>query len=347
MTVVVAGVVLVALLAGAVAVSRRPTRSARHSIDRQRTAMDALSAMSARLGTDESVRPRPVRQPGEPSPGARPIHAEPGRNPAEPGRTTGEAGRTTAGLASIPVPGPGTPSIVSEAARIVGVWEPPGGRDPAVEANARLTGTTGLVLIVLLFAEGATIPFIARLLSWHIVIGLVLVPPLLVKIGSTLWRFGRYYLGDPRFRRAGPPHPFLRVLGPLLMISTVLLMGSGIALWLAGPQSRTLFRIHQLTFVAWFAFVAVHVVSHLLRATRLAAADSRDAGARRPVVRGATKRRTLVMLSVVVGLGVGLAGRTVTTGWSRPPVVSRVVPTTPRAAGPARSVAPVTVPSTG
>jgi len=162
---------------------------------------------------------------------------------------------------------------------------------------------------------------------------------------SETWRSLRSRPLSPPKKIAG--HLAINVLGPLVMVSTVILMGSGIALWLAGPQSRTLFRIHQLTFVAWFALVVVHVASHLLRATRLAAADSRDAGARRPVVRGASKRRRLVALSVVVGLAVGLAGRTVTTGWSHPYVAVHEAPATRRATNPATSTVPAAGPTAG
>lgn len=213
---------------------------------------------------------------------------------------------------------PDMPFIADQAARILGVWERPGGRDPSVEANARLTGATGLVLAVMFILEGLTLPFIFPLLSWHILIGLALVPPLLVKIGSTSWRFTRYYMGDPRFRRAGPPHPLLRALGPLLMGSTVVLMVSGIALWLAGPRSDLLLlRVHQVSFVFWFGCIAIHFVSHLLRAVRLAAADSGDAHSSRPVLRGARLRRRLVMASLVVGLGLGALSHDVSTGWTR------------------------------
>lgn len=249
--------------------------------------------------------------------------------------------RPRAGLGSPVPPGsvldpsaadPELPPLARQAARIIGVWEPPGGRDPSVEANARLTGTTGLVLAILFFAEGLTIPLITRLVSWHIVIGLALIPPILVKMGSTLWKFSRYYLGDPRFRRAGPPHPFLRVLGPLVMISTVILMVSGVALWLSGRHIGTLFRIHQLTFVAWFIFVVLHVGAHFLRAVRLAASDSRDAHGERKARRPARVRRGLVAASLLAGLGLGVLGLRVSTTWTRPPTAVRV----PRAAPAAR-----------
>jgi hypothetical protein len=210
----------------------------------------------------------------------------------------------------------GASRLVEEAARVVGVFEGNDAREPGVEANARLTANTGLLLVVLFFCEGLTIPVIGRFLNWHIAIGLALIPPVLLKIGSTLWRFGHYYWGDRRYVRAGPPHPMLRVLGPLVMISTVVIIASGVALWLVGPQDRLLFRVHQLTFVLWFIVVAVHLLSHVWRATRLAAADSRDAHRRGSGLPGSRTRRLVVVMSLVAGTIVGLAGTTVTTGWS-------------------------------
>lgn len=203
------------------------------------------------------------------------------------------------------------------AAKIIGAFERRDDHDPGVEANARLTGTTGLVLAVLFVLEGLTIPFIFRVLSWHIALGLLIIPPLLVKMGSTLWRFSRYYLGDPRYRRAGPPHPLLRALGPVLLLSTVALMASGVALWLNGPTNDLLLlHLHQAAFVVWFACVAVHFVSHFYRAVRLAAGDSRDAQTARPVVRGARLRRRTVAFAFVAGVALAAFGHTVTTGWS-------------------------------
>lgn len=212
------------------------------------------------------------------------------------------------------------PPAARQVAKIIGLDRPQETRPAGVEGNARLTGTTGLLLVVLFFLEGLTIPFISRLISWHIVIGLALIPPVLVKLCSVLWRFSRYYLGDPRYRAAGPPHPLLRALGPFVVLSTVVLLASGVALWLAGPGHTTLLRIHQVSFVFWFVVVAVHVVSHLLRASRLAAADAAEAKAQRAGAdparqRAARARRTLVAGSLLLGLALGALGRTVTTGW--------------------------------
>lgn len=208
--------------------------------------------------------------------------------------------------------------VVGEWARIAGVFERRNNA-PIVEANARLTGTTGLVLIVLLFFEGLTLPFIVRLLSWHIVIGLALIPPLLVKSSSVLYRFIRYYLGDRRYREAGPPHPLLRALGPVVFLSTWLLIASGVALWIEGPSAHLLFRVHQLTFFLWFAVVAVHVIAHIYRATRLGVADALDAKKEGPIARGAHRRRRVVVASLALGLTLGIAGRIVVpSAWVTP-----------------------------
>jgi len=67
-------------------------------------------------------------------------------------------------------------------------------------ANARLTALTGLALFVLLAAEGVTIPRIRLLLTPHLFIGIVLIPPVLLKLASTGFRFARYYLRDPDYK---------------------------------------------------------------------------------------------------------------------------------------------------
>ena len=109
--------------------------------------------------------------------------------------------------------------------------------DECVEGNARLTGMTAAVLLILLAIEGFTILRIGKLLTLHVVIGMVLVPPVFLKIGSTTWRFAHYYLGSPEYRRKGPPPALLRLLGPFLVVLTIAVLGSGIAL-LLGPSSR-------------------------------------------------------------------------------------------------------------
>jgi hypothetical protein len=81
------------------------------------------------------------------------------------------------------------------------------------QGNERLTIITGLVLIVLLSAVGVTIVRIGQLLWLHLFLGLVVLGPVCLKLGSTGYRFLRYYRGDDSYRRKGPPAAVLRGFG--------------------------------------------------------------------------------------------------------------------------------------
>ncbi|HWG73540.1 MAG TPA: hypothetical protein VG184_05755 [Acidimicrobiales bacterium] len=149
-----------------------------------------------------------------------------------------------------------------------------GDSDAGVESNSRLTGSTAAVLFVLLFAEGLTLVSVRSLLSWHVFIGMLLVPPVLLKIGSTGWRFVRYYRGAPAYRRKGPPPLLLRLLGPVVVVLTVLLFASGIGLVLAPHSLRhTLKFAHTASFVLWLGAMTIHVLGHLVETARLAPLD--------------------------------------------------------------------------
>ena len=78
-------------------------------------------------------------------------------------------------------------------------------RTGGVAGNARLTGAVAVALLVLLAAEGVTIPFIGQLLGPHMFIGLLLIPPVALKLASTGYRFARYYTHDEPYVRKGPP----------------------------------------------------------------------------------------------------------------------------------------------
>jgi len=178
--------------------------------------------------------------------------------------------------------------------------------DEGVEANARLTGMTAAVLLVLLAVEGFTILRIGKLLTLHVVIGMVLVPPVLLKIGSTTWRFARYYLGSPEYRRKGPPPALLRLLGPFLVVLTIAVLGSGIALLLGPAGARSeLLLIHKATFILWVAAMAVHVLVHLVDTARLAPKDFYRRTRRQ--VRGASKRQWALVGALCFGLLLAVA----------------------------------------
>jgi hypothetical protein len=145
----------------------------------------------------------------------------------------------------------------------------------AVEANARLTVNTALVLLVLFAVEVVTVIISPRaVLTLHVVVGLLLVPPLLVKIASVSWRFIQYYRGDEMFRRKGAPRPVLRLLGPSLLLATTVLMASGITLLLS-PASfgGNLRRIHSVSFYVWLVLVLAHATLHWRDVRKLAPKD--------------------------------------------------------------------------
>ena len=73
---------------------------------------------------------------------------------------------------------------------------PSEGKSGGVDGNARLTAATAVVLLVLLAALGVTILSIGQLVWWHVLLGMLLIPPVLLKLGSTGWRFVRYYTGS-------------------------------------------------------------------------------------------------------------------------------------------------------
>jgi hypothetical protein len=130
--------------------------------------------------------------------------------------------------------------------------------------NEQLTATVGVILLVLLAVIGVTILRIHQLISVHLFVGLLLIGPVALKLGSTGYRFTRYYTHDRAYRSAGPPLPLLRIIAPVVVLSTVVVFASGVALLLLGPSSRgQLLLIHKASFIVWVAFTAVHVLGHL------------------------------------------------------------------------------------
>jgi hypothetical protein len=178
-------------------------------------------------------------------------------------------------------------------------------RQGGVEANARLTASVAVVLFIVLGAEGLTILRIRPLLTPHVFIGMVLVPLVVLKVGSTTWRFARYYLGSPEYRRKGPPPIILRLLGPVLVALTMLVFASGIALLLAPTTWRDrLLLVHKASFIIWIAAMVVHVLGHMIDTARLAPRDWIPRTRRQ--VAGAGLRQWAIAVSLALGLVLAL-----------------------------------------
>jgi hypothetical protein len=145
-----------------------------------------------------------------------------------------------------------------------------------IDGNEQLTAMTGVILLFMLAVLGVTIVRIGQLMWLHLFLGLLLLGPVALKLGSTGYRFLRYYTRAAIYRAKGPPMPALRTIGPFVVLSTLVVFASGIVLLLDGPARRaTPLLIHKASFIVWLLFMGLHVLAHLpglprsLRAVRL------------------------------------------------------------------------------
>jgi hypothetical protein len=168
------------------------------------------------------------------------------------------------------------------------------------------------VLGVLLVVEAATTLSLHDYLSVHLFLGLLLIPPIALKLASTGWRFVRYYTGSESYRAKGPPELLLRVLAPLLVASTVVLFGTGVAFLVEGHGGGLLLTVHAVSFVVWGVLMVVHVLAYLPHVLRHGLADWRPR-ARSPA--GVGLRRYAVAAALVAGVLVGLGTYSVQTSW--------------------------------
>jgi hypothetical protein len=132
------------------------------------------------------------------------------------------------------------------------------------DGNEQLTATVGLMLIGLLAVIGVTILRIGQLISVHLFIGLLLIGPVGLKLASTGYRFVRYYRHDRAYREKGPPQLPLRLIAPVVVLTTVAVFLSGVILMFEGPRNRDpSLLIHKVSFIMWVVFTALHVLGHL------------------------------------------------------------------------------------
>jgi len=132
------------------------------------------------------------------------------------------------------------------------------------DGNEQLTTVTGAVLIVLLAVIGFTIPQLRQFISVHLFVGMLLIGPVLLKMASTGYRFLRYYMGNAEYVGKGPPEIILRVIGPIVVLSTVAVFATGVALLIVGPGQRDPWLLlHKVTFIVWVVFMSLHVLGHL------------------------------------------------------------------------------------
>ena len=199
------------------------------------------------------------------------------------------------------------------------IFEEARGHEPGdghgTDGNERLTALTGSLLFVLLAAEGVTILAVHNLLTAHVFIGVLLIPPILLKLGSTGYRFARYYSSDAAYRAAGPPITPMRVLAPLLVLLTVVVLASGIALVISGTRHGNPFLpIHKASFILWLIVAAIHILYYLVRVPRILGAEVRPPRRRRSVANRGLRFAALAG-ALVAGIGLGFAFIPVAHTW--------------------------------
>jgi hypothetical protein len=173
--------------------------------------------------------------------------------------------------------------------------------------NARLTAWAGIALLVLFLVECFTLLGLHQMISVHIIVGTVLVPLALLKTATTGWRIARYYVGNRAYREAGPPPLLLRLLGPLVVLTALAVLGSGLALIPLGESAHNVLftglgqrvdaiTVHQVCFLAWLVGVGLHTVARLVPAAKLAM--GRTVPSR---VAGGMARAGILALTIAVG----------------------------------------------
>ena len=176
-------------------------------------------------------------------------------------------------------------------------------RKASPSGNARLTAITGAVLLILFSAEVITTLLMGSLFGLHFFLGMVLIGPVCLKIGSTVWRFARYYTGSEPYVRRGPPPAQQRVLGPALVLTSAGVLGTGVLLAFTGPGGSWE-KLHQWFFYLWLIVVIIHVVHYLPRLPQLLASHPAERA-----LQAATGRRTRWLLlagSIIAGLVLAL-----------------------------------------
>jgi hypothetical protein len=174
------------------------------------------------------------------------------------------------------------------------------------DGNERLTAVIGLILVVLSAIEIFTLLLgLQSTLHLHVFVGPVLLPPIAVKLASTGWRFARYYARNEAYRLKGAPQIFMRLLAPLLVVSTVMLFGSGVALGVPGEARNVASRLHGPAAVVWMVTLGLHVLVYTSRALHAAGSELR--AHTRKQVAGAKLRAAVVAAALAGGAFVGLA----------------------------------------
>jgi hypothetical protein len=109
-----------------------------------------------------------------------------------------------------------------------------------IEGHEILASAAAVVFVGLLAAEGYTTVNIGGLVSTHVFIGMVLIPPLLP----------------------------LRLIASMLVASTVAVLVTGVVLLAAGRKSDAVVQLHELSFIVFGVVFAAHFIAFMAQLAR-------------------------------------------------------------------------------
>jgi hypothetical protein len=138
----------------------------------------------------------------------------------------------------------------------------------------------------------------------------------------------------------------LRVLGPLVVLSTLGVLGSGLALVALGPDaSRTVLftalgqqvdtvTLHQALFILFAVATGLHILARAVPAVTLATGRLMRAGSTRSAVPGGGRRMAFILATLVIAVIAAVVVLGASTGWEHdrahqpgaPPAVSGTGP---------------------
>lgn len=183
------------------------------------------------------------------------------------------------------------------------------------EGNEKLTAMTGAILLVGFAVEGFTVLSVRRMLFLHFFVGMLLIGPVLLKIGSTAYRFVRYYSGSAPYVRKGPPSTVLRLLGPLVILTSVAVIGTGVMLAVRGPGAGPWGFLHKASFIVWFGVMTIHVLNYAPRLPRMLAARTGRRVGGKPELFSGPGRWLALAVSLVVGIAIAALTAQLSAKW--------------------------------
>jgi hypothetical protein len=228
---------------------------------------------------------------------------------------------TLRGLDSLPAP---VADVVSTAAGMAHRDDPVAPRTGGPAGNARMTAWLGILLLGAFLVELATLASLQRLVAVHIFVGALLVPLALMKTVTTTWRMVRYYTRNAAYQQSGPPPMLLRLLGPLVVLTALAVLGTGLALVAVGTDGsfRPLvtyagfvvdpFTLHKVAFVLWLGVTALHTLARLVPAIQLMV----NRAGRTRFVPGTPARIGVLLATLAVSVVVGALVLSASSDWN-------------------------------